>query len=225
MIVRTSLFLPTVLVLLASSVRAQTETDTAAIMDAFSKMFDPSGVEVKPSYTFQHSVDYTTKEDKWGSTEKEEMELFFNPGSAQIAIRQETDEEGRHVEMFLVFDLDTRTTVTFVHSDTMNLCMPMRLPDFGEGEPPKTTHFKATGKSRTIAGMKANEWVSNDDEEVHLGSRTRMPVIYPACSRPSANCTASRPSCMETMLQALCSQALSSGRTRTSRSTSSRRWK
>lgn len=167
---RTFLLLLLLLAFPSTALRAQTgaekSTDSLAMaMEAFAKMMEMNTLEVKPTYTFEHNVRYIAEKVKWGEKETEDMVLYFNASSAQIAASQKVEEEGHHTELFMVFDLDSLVMVNFMRTDTMSICMPMRLPDFGGKKADKVKPFKATGKERTIAGMKSREWLSEDEHE------------------------------------------------------------
>lgn len=148
---------------------AQTPQDdtTAAIAKALEALFKPGDVPVEPVYRFEHSVKYTTAKTGFdGETKREEMELFFSGASPVVAMKAQRNEEGHTMDMFLVFDGETRNSANFMHSDTMNVCMRMRMPDLGKSKTPaEVKHLVATGAHRTIAGHDAAEWLYDSGTE------------------------------------------------------------
>lgn len=145
---------------------AQDDT-TAATAKALDALFKPGDIRVEPVYRFEHSVEYaTTKTGYDGETKREAMELFFSGASPMVAMKAQRDEEGHVMDMFLVFDGETRNSANFLHSDTMNVCMRMRMPDLGKSKAPaEVKHVVATGAHRTIAGHEAAEWLYDSGTE------------------------------------------------------------
>lgn len=146
------------------------ELDSAAIMGLFTKLFDPGAVEVLPEYRFDHSIHYTSVSVDWlDETKNEEYDLHFTAGGTHIGVRQQDrrSPNGKAADMFVVYDLAAKTLASFMNADTMKVCMRMKMPEAGSDKPGST--FKKSGKTRTIAGLMANEWVAKDEhEETHL---------------------------------------------------------
>jgi hypothetical protein len=142
--------------------------DSVALMKAMVDLFNSDAVKVEPVYTFQHQVSYTSEQTSLlGEEKKEAFTIHFSAGSEVIGIFQDMSDRNTPGQMFLVFDAGKMTTASFIKTDTMQLCMRMKVPDIGEEKEP--VRFKASGKEREIAGMKAKEWVLEDkEEETHL---------------------------------------------------------
>lgn len=154
----------------AAPLAAQEEqhVDSAALMNAIMGLFNSNAVKVEPAYTFQHRIAYDLeKTDVLGERENGSFTFYFSGTSPVIGMHQEYAEEERPGELFLVFDPATRGTASFVHADTLKVCMRMTVPTSGDRSSP--TVFKPTDRERAIAGLKAREWISTSDaEEVHL---------------------------------------------------------
>ncbi len=155
-------------VLLAgSTLFAQEKTDSLRVVtESLRTMFDTKDIPVLPSYTFQHRVHYTSFKISWKGEQNEAFDLLFNTGSGIIGMRTQREEEGRKMDMLLVFDHPALTSVSFVHSDTLNVAMRMRIPDPTKGKAPGVVNFKKTKEQRTIAGQQATKWTAEDGNEL-----------------------------------------------------------
>lgn len=142
--------------------------DSVALLNAMMELFNSEAVKVEPVYAFQHQVSYTSEQTSpLGDERKEAFTIHFSTGSQVIGILQDMSHHGTPGQMFVVFDAQQMTTASFIKTDTMQLCMRMKIPDMGgEG---RQVRFKASGKERGIAGMQAKEWVSEGKEDgTHL---------------------------------------------------------
>jgi len=154
------------LLLVPCLLHAQTKADSLQMMnDAIKTMFDTEGIEVKPSYSFQHRVRYNNFKTGWKGEKRETIELLFTDGSGVIGMRTQVEEEGRTADLLMVFDHPGLTSLTFMHTDTLDMCMRMRIPDPFKGSEPRTVDYKRTKKKRTIAGMQAHQWTAETDKE------------------------------------------------------------
>ncbi|MBS1581666.1 MAG: hypothetical protein JST66_05630 [Bacteroidetes bacterium] len=154
----------------AAPLAAQEEqpADSAAIMNAIMGLFNSDAVKVEPTYAFQHRIAYDLeKTDPFGEHANEPFTFYFSTTSPVIGMYQEYKNEERPGELFLVFDPATRGTASFVHADTLKVCIRMTMPTFGDRS--AAAVFKPTDREREIAGLKAREWMStSEEEEVHL---------------------------------------------------------
>jgi hypothetical protein len=152
--------------LIPSGVPAQTKADSLQMMnDAIKTMFDTEGIEVKPSYTFQHRVRYNTLKTGWKGEKRETIDLLFTDGSGVIGMKTRVEEEGRSADLLMVFDHTERTSLTFMHTDTLDMCMRMRIPDPFKETAPRKVHYMKTKKKRKIAGKEAYQWTAETDME------------------------------------------------------------
>lgn len=142
--------------------------DSVALMNAMMELFNSDAVKVEPAYDFQHQVSYISAQTSLlGEEKKEAFTIHFSTGSSVIGIFQDMTEHKTPGQMFVVFDAGRMTTASFITTDTMRMCMRMKIPDLGEEE--KQTRFKASGMERDIAGLKAKEWVAKSKkDETHL---------------------------------------------------------
>jgi hypothetical protein len=152
--------------LLVTGLSAQTKADSLQMMnDAIKTMFDTEGIEVKPSYTFQHRVRYNTLKTGWKGEKRETIDLLFTDGSGVIGMKARVEEEGRSADLLMVFDHTERTSLTFMHTDTLDMCMRMRIPEPFKETATRTVHYTKTKKKRKIAGMEAYQWTAETDKE------------------------------------------------------------
>lgn len=162
--------------------RAQSDADSLRmVMGSLSTMFDTDDIVVAPTYTFQHSVRYASREFSWKGENKELMTLHYNEGSDLIGVDSEREVEGRKVRMMIVCDHARLTTINFVDADTVHLAMRMRVPDPFKGKAPRTAHFERTDSTLTIAGIPARKWVHTDDKEVVELWMSARPGLGPVC--------------------------------------------
>lgn len=149
---------------------AQDSTDSLRVVtESLRTMFDTKDIAVLPSYTFQHQVHYTSFKISWKGEQNEAFDLLFNTGSGIIGMRTQREQEGRKMDMLMVFDHPALTTVNFVHSDTLNVAMRMRIPDPSKSKEQGVVNFKKTKEQRTIAGQRATKWTAeNGNEDIEL---------------------------------------------------------
>lgn len=133
--------------------------------ESIRQMFDIRGIEVAPSYTFEHRVRYDLFKHSWKGAKRDTIDLYFSSGSGVIAMGARVAEEGRTGNMLMVYDHPQLVSLTFMDTDGEDLCMRMRIPDPYKGQAQPEVPFARTGKRRTIAGLEAEEWRADTGKE------------------------------------------------------------
>lgn len=143
-----------------------TKEDSLRLMnESIRQMFDTKGIEVAPSYSFQHRVRYDLFKHSWKGAKRDTIDLFFSDGSGVIAMGATVAEEGRSGRMLMVYDHPALVSLTFLDTDAEDMCMRMRIPDPYKGQAPAEVPFVRTGERRTIAGLEAEAWRADTGKE------------------------------------------------------------
>lgn len=156
--------------------RRQAESDTQEQNEktnsAMMKMFGGGDVEVKDSYSFDHSIDiYTELYNKKGKLESSsEMTMLLSDSEPIFGMT--TDAEGKSMKMIFDYENYQMITVPQKQEGGQNMAMvisldPEAIDDLNEDDEgqPDDVRFVKTGRTKTISGHNCEEYKIEDEDQ------------------------------------------------------------